>query len=361
MSRLRVGIVGSGIGASHIEAYQRLPDLYEVVTLCDIAPERRDEVATRFGLPHQDATFEALLARDLDIVDVCTPSNLHFEQALMALDAGRHVVIEKPVARSLREVDALIAAEAASAGRASPIFQCRFGNGLQKFFHLRSKGFAARASMATSEIHWFRDSVYYDAAAWRGTWQGETGGCLTTHAIHVHDIVCEVMGPVRSLFARTANRVNGNETEDMAVLSLEFETGAFGASSATLGSREQVSRLRFAFDDLVAESGRAPYDPGFDPWTFPHDDPSAAATIQNALADFVPLPERFVGQFHRLHAALTGDAPLPVTLADARRSIELLTAAYWSSTTGETVTLPLGPDHPFYGGWLAAMQEDARG
>jgi len=146
----------------------------------------------------------------------------------------------------------------------------------------------------------------------------------------------------------------------MAALSLEFDSGAFATSSVTLGSRQEMSRLRFCFSDLVAESGLAPYNPGHDPWTFPDDDPEAADRIAAALADFVPLPERFAGQFHRLHAALTGDAPLPVTLADARRSIELLTAAYWSAATGERVALPLPPDHPYYAGWIPAP-EDAHG
>ena len=102
----------------------------------------------------------------------------------------------------------------------------------------------------------------------------------------------------------------------MAVLSLEFAAGAFATSSVTLGSRQEMSRLRFCFDDLVAESGLAPYNPGHDPWTFPDDDPAAAGRIAAALADFAPLPERFAGQFHRLHAALTGDG---AAAGDARR------------------------------------------
>lgn len=361
MSRLKVGVVGSGIGAQHIEAYRALPDLYDVVAIADVSPDRRGEVAAEYAIAHQDDTFEALLSRDLDIVDVCTPSSMHFDQALAALAAGVHVVVEKPVARSLAEVDRLSDAEAASGKRVSPIFQCRFGNGVQKLFHLRRKGLGARASMAATEVHWFRGSAYYGAAAWRGTWEGETGGCLTTHAIHVHDLLCEVMGPVRSLFARTANRVNGNETEDQAVLSLTFASGAYGVSSVTLGSPQEMSRLRFVFDDLVAESGLSPYTPGAEPWTFPTDDPAAAERIADALADFEPQPERFIGQFHHLHGALTSGGPLPVALADARRSIELLTAAYWSAHTGEVVTLPLACDHPFYGGWLATMKAGGRG
>lgn len=356
MSRLRVGVVGSGIGAMHIEAYQALPDLYEVTALCDLNPERRDRVAREAGIAHQTERLEALLDLDLDLIDLCTPSGLHFSQAKAVLEAGFHVVIEKPVAPSLAEVDALMEIAARSGKCACPIFQYRFGHGLQKLLHLMAKGLAGRPLMATAETHWYRDEIYYGAAAWRGTWEGETGGCFTTHAIHIHDILCEVLGPLASTHARTSRRVNGNETEDMGILSLAFENGAMASSSVTLGSRQEMSRLRFCFDDLVAESGLSPYNPGHDPWTFPHDDEDAAAAIQQALADFDPLPERFTGQFYRLHGALSGTAPLPVTLADARRSIELLTAAYWSAHSGETVRLPLGAEHPFYRGWLETMK-----
>jgi predicted dehydrogenase len=359
MSRLRVGVVGSGIGASHIEAYQALPEMYEVAALCDIDAARGGEVAARYRRPETVGGLDDLFGRALDSIDICTPSGLHQAQTIAALEAGYHVVVEKPVAKSLAELDAIAEAEAASGRRVAPIFQYRFGRGLQKLAHLRAKGFATTASVATAETHWYRGEAYYSRAAWRGTFDGELGGCLTTHAIHIHDIHCEVLGPIASVHARASNRLNRNETEDMAVLSLEFLSGAFATSSVTLGSRQEMSRLRFVFDDLVAESGLDPYNPGHDPWIFPHDDEVARQNISAALEDFEPLPERFVGQFHRLHTALATGAELPVTLIDARRSVELLTAAYYSAMTGEAVALPLGPDHPFYGGWLETMKREA--
>ena len=243
--------------------------------------------------------------------------------------------------------------------RICPVFQYRFGHGFQKLHHLKAKGLAGQPLMATAETHWFRGSEYYGRAAWRGTWDGETGGCFTTHAIHINDMLCEMFGEMKSVHARTSRLVNGNETEDLGVLSIEFVNGSMATSTATLGSKQEMSRLRFCFRDLVAESGLSPYNPGHEPWTFPSDDQAAAARIEQALSDFSPLPERFTGQFHRLHTALTTGGELPVTLADARRSIELLTAIYYSSLTGEPVALPLKPDHPFYNGWIAAMKNEA--
>ncbi|MCR8725589.1 Gfo/Idh/MocA family protein [Frigidibacter sp. ROC022] len=357
MSRLKVGVVGSGIGASHIEAFQSLPDLYEVTTLCDIDAKRGAEVQARFGIPALDLSFDDMLKRDLDLVDICTPAALHFPQTTQALEAGFDVIVEKPVARALAEMDALAATAAKAGRRVAPIFQYRFGHGIQKLHHLIGKGRAGRPLMATAETHWLRKAPYYEAARWRGTWDGETGGTFASHAIHIHDLLCEVMGPIESVHARASNRQNGNETEDTGTLSLKFTSGAFATSSITLGSRQQMSRLRFVFDDLVAESGLAPYNPGHEPWTFPDDDAEAARATEEALADFEPQPERFPGLFTRLHASLTGDAPMPVTLDDARRSIELLTAVYWSAHSGETVTLPIPADHPFYNGWMQTMKK----
>lgn len=358
MSRLRVGVVGAGVGRMHVEAYQALPELFDVEALCEIDRERREATATDAGIPESTDRLEDLFGLDLDIIDICTPSALHFEQATAVLEAGIHAVVEKPVARSLAEVDALIETETKSGARACPVFQYRYGHGIQKLHHLIAKGLAGPPSAATAETHWYRGPVYYDAAPWRGRWDTETGGCFTTHAIHIHDLLCEVLGPIASVHARSANRLNGNETEDMGVLSLEFEGGAFATSSVTLGSCQQTSRLRFCFRNLVAESGLDPYNPAHDPWTFPNDDPDAAGAIEDALADFEPLPERFVGQFFRLHGALTGGGPLPVDLGASRRSIELLTAAYWSARTGENVPLPLGADHPFHDGWLETMKKE---
>src|ERR1700686_1142294 len=186
--RIRVGIVGAGIGANHIDAYRELPDHYTVEALCDLDGERAGRVAAERGVPVVLTAYEELLARDLDLIDICTPSNLHFTQAMQAHAAGRHVVVEKPVAGSLAEVDALAEAERKSVKRLSPVFQYRFANGLQSFLHLKAAGLVGKAYVATVETHWRRTAGYYDNP-WRGRFRSELGGCLVTHAIHAHDIL----------------------------------------------------------------------------------------------------------------------------------------------------------------------------
>ncbi len=176
---------------------------------------------------------------------------------------------------------------------------------------------------------------------------------MTGHAIHFLDLLMVVLGPVRSVFARTATLVNPIETEDCGSVSLEMANGSLASVSVTLGSSVEISRQRYCFANLVAESNLAPYDKNTsEPWQFVADTPEVATQMDAALASIEPGPEGFVGQFARFGEALAANSELPVTLADARRTIELLTAIYASARTHRVADLPIGPEHPLYRGWL---------
>ena len=352
--RLKVGVVGGGVGVAHITAYQELPDLYEVVAFCDIDPDKAEKVGAEHGIADTMTAFEDLLARDLDVVNVATPSDQHFGQTLQALAAGHHVVVEKPFASSLAEADRMAEAAMRSGKRVSPIFQYRFANGIRQFLHLREKGFVGKSYAATVETHWRRGAAYYDNP-WRGRWKSELGGTLTTHAIHNHDMLSYLLAPPKSVFARMSTRVNPIETEDCAALSLELADGTLATLSVTMGAETEMSRVRFYFDGLTVESNHSPYNAGTAPWTFIAADPDRQQAIDQAVNEVAFLPERNTGQFLVLHKALTEGGPLPVSIADARPSIELLTAAYYSVHTGSDVKLPIASDHPFYDGWVTTM------
>jgi predicted dehydrogenase len=354
MREYGVAVVGCGIGRMHVEAWRALPGRFALRAVCDLDEARAAALAREFAIPHATADFAALLRRDeIDVVDVCTPSATHAALAGAALEAGRHVVLEKPFAGSLAEADRLVAAAAAARGRLMPIFQYRWGNGLLRLRHLMAKGLAGALRFSTVETLWKRGPDYY-ANPWRGRWATELGGCLTTHAIHAHDILRLVAGPIASVFARTATRINPIEVEDCAAAALEMADGSLATLSVTLGAAVEVSRLRFCFEHFTAESGGTPYSPGSEPWTFQPATPAIGAAIDAALADFRPKPERFAGQFADFHEALETGGETPVTLADARASIELLTALYHSAATGEAVALPIGVDHPRYDDWRPA-------
>ena len=357
--RLRVAVVGAGIGRSHVRAYSALPERFEVLAMCDIDAERARSVAEEHGIPRVVTDLAELLAMDeLDVIDLCTPPHLHFEQIVQVIGTHKHAICEKPLVSSLREVDELIRLEASSGRRVMPIFQYRFGHGIQKLKLLIERGIAGTAYLATAETAWRRRPEYY-AVPWRGKWATERGGALLSHAIHNHDLVCYVVGPPRRVFAYTTTRVNAIEVEDCAAVALEMADGSAAALGVTLGSAEEISRHRFSFSGLVAESNTRPYTNSGEPWTFVGDSPEVTQRIEATLREFRPLPEHYAGQFYRFYDALREGTELPVTLTDARLSIELITAMYYSSETRQSVTLPIGAEHPRYASWLPQASASA--
>ncbi len=288
---------------------------------------------------------------DVDVIDICTPPHLHFDQIQQVLDAGKYAICEKPLVSSLRDIDELMRVEAAWGRRVMPIFQYRFGHGIQKLKLLIEHGVTGTAYLGTVETSWRRRSAYY-AVPWRGKWATERGGALLSHAIHNHDLQCYVLGAPRRLFAYSTTRVNAIEVEDCAAIALEMADGSAASSGVTLGSAAEISRHRFCFRGLVAESNTRPYTDSGDPWSFVGDTPQIDEQVGLTLAEFQPLPEHYAGQFYRFSEALQTGGELPVTLADARRSMEMITPMYYSAETGQAVTFPLPNDHPRYASWL---------
>ena len=348
----RVAVVGCGVGRNHIgRGYRKHPDKFRVEALCEVDAARLQAVGEEFSIPRRSLSYDEVLRMDdIDIVDICTPAALHFRQILGALSAGKEVVCEKPLVGTLAEIDELIAAEKEAAGRVMPIFQYRYGDGVQKAKRIIDVGLVGKPYLATVETAWKRTPEYYQTP-WRGRRQTEPGGVLLMHAIHNHDLLTWLMGPAASVFAQTATRVNPIEVEDCAVASLVMRNGALASLTATLGSQREISRLRLCFEHVTFESPTAPYSPGDDPWEISAASPETEARIADVLAGLGAVPSRYEGQFAAYHAALTTGAALPVSLADARASLQLATALYHSAAVGALVTLPISPDHPSYNGW----------
>lgn len=348
-----VAIIGVGIGRSHlVEGYGPNADKFKVVALCDLNVERMTGVADEFGIERRVTNFDDVLAMDdIDIIDICTPPMLHFPMVMAALKAGKHVICEKPLVGSLAQVDAVMAEEKISKGMLMPVFQYRFGDGVEQAKAIIDAGVAGKPFVGTVETMWRRGPDYYEIP-WRGKWATELGGVLMTHAIHQHDMFTYLMGDITRLFGRVATRVNDIEVEDCVTASVELANGALGSFTATLGTAEEITRLFLTFENVTFESDYEAYNPGAKPWKIQPRNPETAAKIEALLKDWQHVPSRFQTQMARFHDALTGKRPLPVTSADSRRALELVTAFYHSSTTHEDVALPITPDHPRYESWV---------
>lgn len=349
---IRVAIVGAGIGGLHLEGLKALPEHYEVRTICDLDAARAEALVQGDAIAIETDFDRVLDDPDIDLVDICLPPHLHFSASKAVMEAGKNVVCEKPLVPSLQQADALLRVAEATGRVLTPVFQYRYGPAMAKLNALRQAGLLGKAYSASLVTHWNRDAAYY-AVDWRGTWAGENGGAILGHAIHNHDLVTKVLGPIARLSAALGTRVNDIEVEDCAAISFVMESGALVTSSITLGGADDITRLRFCFDGVTAESGSVPpYAPMTGEWRFIAREPVQQAQVDEVLAGVPAGHSGFAGFFEDLALRLeTGDGN-PVSMHAGRRSIELVTAIYHAARSGSWVSLPLGDDTPLYAGWV---------
>lgn len=346
-----VAIIGAGIGAEHSNGYVALPNLYRVKTVCDLNVDRAISVAASCGAKVEIDFDQVLADPEIDIIDICLPPMLHYAAVEKALLSGKHVICEKPLVASLADADRLIKAAMDTGKRVFPVFQYRYGLAVSRMRALIKAGLTGKPLIATLETHWNRDAKYYNVD-WRGTWAGEQGGAILGHAIHIHDLLSFIFGPVSSVFAEVTTRVNSIEVEDCAALSIRMQSGALVTSSVTLGAAKDTSRLRFCFEGLTVESSSRPYNPAEGKWTFTARAPCDQSKVDACLKSVTFAHPSFSGFFEAVAQALGGDDDSAVTLNDGKQSLEMVTAIYASARSGARVSLPIATTNPLYNGWL---------
>ncbi len=333
-----------GIGQSHLLSWSEVEGASATV-FAELDDAKRTKGEADWAIPGVVSLDDLLAAADdpasphhVDVIDLCTPPWLHEEQIVRCLDAGVHVICEKPLVDSVVACDRIAAtvdaAAATSGARFMPIFQYRFGDGAARARALIDAGITGRLFTASASTWWRRGRAYYADAPWRGTWHGERGGCVLSHAIHNHDLLTWMSGPLVELRAMTATRVNDVETEDCAVAIGRTADGGLVTMNVTLGAASESSQLVWHFDNVTITSSSEAYDPAAGPWNFEFRRSAFAEEAEQVWADLAPSGSQYTGQFQRFVDALSFDKEFPVTLADARASLELVTAWYHSAAHG---------------------------
>ncbi len=355
MNKYQVAIIGTYIGSKHYEDFQKLPDRFKVHTICGLTRDAIDKILQSNNETKISLDFEKVLKiKEIDIIDICLPPHLHFSACKKALESGKHVICEKPLVSNLKEIDELEKISKDTKKIIFPVFQYRYGIGFSKLKALINSGLAGKPLVASLETHWNRGKDYY-SKAWRGTWKGEQGGAILSHAIHIHDLISMILGPVSSVYAKLTTKVNDIEVEDCAALSIEMKNGSLVTSSITLGAANDTSRLRFCFEGVTVESGASPnkpYQPAEDKWKFLARHPITQDQIDNLLNNIKPSQSWYAGLFEQISNKLNDIKSDEVTLNDARKSLEFVTAVYNSSRTGQNISLPINVDNPLYNSWL---------
>ena len=355
MKKYQVAIIGTNIGAKHFEDFQKVSEMFNVHTLCGLTKNAIDKILQSNTKTKVSLNFEDVLkVKEIDIIDICLPPHLHFSACKKSLEAGKHVICEKPLVSSLKEIDELEKISKETGKIIFPVFQYRYGLGFTKLKALIKSGLIGKPLVASLETHWNRGKDYY-SKPWRGTWEGEQGGAILSHSIHIHDLVSMILGPVSNVFAKLTTRVNDIEVEDCAALSIEMENGSLVTSSITLGAANDTSRLKFCFEGLTAESGASPdkpYNPADDEWTFIARAPITESQIDDVLSKVKQSKSWYAGMFEEIANKLNGLPSDEVALVDARNSLEFVTAVYASYRQNKTIEIPIDKENKFYNSWL---------
>ena len=349
---IRVAILGTGaIADSHVRAYRTFPDRCRLVAVADLFPEKAADKIAQHGL--SAAVFpsreDLLHGSDFDLVSICTPPFDHAPAAIELLRAGKHVLVEKPMATCLQDCDAMLAAARSSGRLLSVVAQNRFKTPMMKLRQVLASGLTGKILHAQVNSHWWRGSNYYDLW-WRGTWEKEGGGCTMNHAVHHIDLFQWLRGLPSELLAVATNLDHANsEVEDFSAALLSYADGGVGQITSSLvhhGEEQQLvfqgQRAQVAVPWQVKASRQRENG-------FPDENPAVEAEIQ-AFWERLPAlkHEGHDGQIANVLSAIEGRESLLVDGFEGRKTLELITAIYQSSHLGGKASLPLGPGDPFY-------------
>jgi predicted dehydrogenase len=353
ISMINVAIIGTGsISQQHIEGFLQFPDRCRIVALADIYPDKAEEKKNRYNLT--DAVIyndykEAVLRRDIDLADICTPPFVHAETSIFCLNAGKHVLVEKPMAASLEECDAMLKAQKESGKLLSVVAQNRFLTGYMNLKKTLDSGLAGEIVHAQADSFWWRGLSYYDLW-WRGTWEKEGGGCTLNHAVHHIDLMLWMMGlpeEVQAVFSNTSH--NNAEVEDLSIALLKYKSGALGQITSSVVHHGEEQQLVFQGKKARISAPWKVYASKQKSNGFPERDEETELIINEYYKE---LPkQRYTGHTPQIDDVLkaieTGAAPL-VSGEDGRRTIELITAIYKAAISNKPVKLPLERADNFY-------------
>jgi UDP-N-acetyl-2-amino-2-deoxyglucuronate dehydrogenase len=337
----RVALVGCGrISKNHFEAIDQIDGL-ELVAVSDADAERAKQAGAQWNVPHFTSYEQMLAESKPDIVTIATPSGLHAEQGVAAAKAGKHVVMEKPMAISLTGADALVQACDKAGVQLFVVKQNRLNPPVQLLRRAVDKNRFGRIYMANCTVHWARPQEYYDQAPWRGTWEFD-GGAFMNQASHYVDLVQWLMGPVESVMAKTATLARRIETEDSGIAILKFRSGALGTIEVTMLAypRNLEGSITILGEKGSAKVGGTAVNK-IEHWEFADydDDDKLVEGANTNPPNVYGLGHQ--GYYRNVLAVLRGEAKPDTDGRAGRKSLELILGIYESAKTGREVPLPL--------------------
>lgn len=329
-----VGILGlGGIGLTHARAVRELaPDLRLRAFSGGSAAQVKEAGWSEAVQVEPD---ELASTPGVDVVAVCSPSELHAQHTMAALHAGRHVVVEKPLALEVSDAEQIVALATERDAVAAVISQRRLEPEYAALQEALASGALGQIRLATTQVHWWRDEAYYQAAPWRTAMAGG-GGSLMNQGVHNVDLLRWLCGPVAEVTAQYGTLAHAMDAEDTTVATLRFASGALGMiSTSTATPPGSPATVTLHTDRGVVELGQGEVV-RWDVDGVPA--PTGASGIGSGAAD--PRAIGIAGHVQQwrdvLTAIRTGAAPV-VSAADGAETVRLLCAVYRAAETGRTV------------------------
>jgi UDP-N-acetyl-2-amino-2-deoxyglucuronate dehydrogenase len=337
----RIALAGCGrISRNHFEAIDKIDGL-DLVAVSDVDPARAQEAGKSWGVPFFTSYEKMLAESNADVVTIATPSGLHHEMGIAAAQAGKHVVMEKPMSISLTGADALVHACDKAGVQLFVVKQNRLNPPVQLLKRAVDNNRFGRIYMASCIVHWARPQEYYDQAPWRGTWEFD-GGAFMNQASHYVDLIQWIMGPVESVMAKTATLARRIETEDSGIAILKFRSGALGSIQVTMLAypRNLEGSLTVLGEKGSAKIGGTAVNK-IEHWEFAaaDDDDKLVEAANTNPPNVYGLGHQ--GYYRNVLEVLRGEAKPDTDGRAGRKSLELILGIYESAKTGREVPLPL--------------------
>jgi len=362
--QLNTALAGIGkVTAMHASSLVNLEESH-FTAVCSRSKEKAEEFASGYGIKAYTDVAEMVAKEKIDVVIICTPHPNHREPAIEALEAGAHVLIEKPLASSLEDCDAMIEASERCGRQIGVIGQRRWYPAAMRVKSAIDAGKIGKPVLGTVHMLGWRDRAYYDSDPWRGTWKGEGGGVLVNQAPHQLDMIQWFMGEIDECYGIWSNLNHPYiEVEDTANAILKFKNGAVanvivsnsqkpgifgkvhvhGENGASVGVQTDGGAMFVAGMSSILEP------PVNDLWTVPGEEEMLVQWVKEDSGFFNNLPNR-MDYFHErniedfLRAILAGRKPL-ITGVEGRVTVEIFTAIYRSTRDGLPVKWPLKPEY----------------
>lgn len=343
---MKYALIGCGrISPNHIEAAKN--NNLDFVAMCDILPEAMKEKTERFGLQevNQYTDYKEMIDKEKpELVAIATESGKHAQIALDCINAGCNVIVEKPIALSIADADAII-----EAGRKAGVVVCanhqnRFNKSVQYIRKALEDGRFGKLSHGAAHVRWNRGRNYYEQAPWRGTW-AQDGGCLMNQCIHNIDLLRWMMGnDVEEVMAYTDQLEHPYlEAEDIGLAIVKFSNGSYGLIEGTTNVYpKNLEETLYIFGEKGTAKAAGTSDNIIEEWNF-EDNTDDPEIVKKTYSEN---PPNVYGFGHTplyadvIDAINTGREPY-VTGEDGKRALEMILAIYKSAAEHRPVKLPL--------------------